>query len=293
MPAIVRVADILRKYFSGPRPLSRNCKAKNSPYGSSLQPHGEDNVDIWWARNKYPSVIVNESFIYVTHSLFPIRILQGVERRLGDRGGGGCCEVGGGGGGWVIGGVAVVCGDGVDSGVRGVVCGVVYRFVCGVVCGVVGGQGTDISTMIVSVPENDRGCGTRGKVTLQKLHRRGDQDLDTKGMVIGYVGLRLRRQREKGIESPVLSQQRRKRFEGYRCEMKCEKLLQYPYTIADHEKPANSMRADGGYEVIKMAIGKLKKKHIEHIAAYGEGSERRSTGKHETADIKNFKGVIH
>nr|GEW43517.1 glutamine synthetase cytosolic isozyme 2 [Tanacetum cinerariifolium] len=31
------------------------------------------------------------------------------------------------------------------------------------------------------------------------------------------------------------------------------------------------MRADGGYEVIKMAIGKLKKKHIEHIAAYGEG----------------------
>ncbi|GKE17841.1 hypothetical protein Tco_1425418, partial [Tanacetum coccineum] len=62
-----------------------------------------------------------------------------------------------------IGGVAVVCGNGVDSGVRGVVCGVVYRFVCGVVCGVVGGQGTDISTMIVSVPENDRGCGTRGK----------------------------------------------------------------------------------------------------------------------------------
>nr|GEU41597.1 glutamine synthetase [Tanacetum cinerariifolium] len=48
------------------------------------------------------------------------------------------------------------------------------------------------------------------------------------------------------------------------------------------------MKADGGYEVIKMAIGKLEKKHIEHIATYGEGSERRSTGKHETADIKNF-----
>ncbi|GKB56841.1 hypothetical protein Tco_0913027 [Tanacetum coccineum] len=26
-------------------------------------------------------------------------------------------------------------------------------------------------------------------------------------------------------------------FEGYRCEMKGEKLLQYPYTIDDHEKP--------------------------------------------------------
>nr|GFB37464.1 hypothetical protein [Tanacetum cinerariifolium] len=46
----------------------------------------------------------------------------------------GCCEVGGGGGG-VVGGVSVVCGDGVDSGVGGVDCGVVCRFVCGVVCG--------------------------------------------------------------------------------------------------------------------------------------------------------------
>nr|GEW20080.1 hypothetical protein [Tanacetum cinerariifolium] len=73
------------------RPLPRNYKAKNSPYGS--------------------------------------RILKGMERRLGDRGGDGCCEVGGGGGG-VVGGVGVVCGNGVDRGVGGVD----YGVVCGVVC---------------------------------------------------------------------------------------------------------------------------------------------------------------
>nr|GEU75114.1 hypothetical protein [Tanacetum cinerariifolium] len=44
----------------------------------------------------------------------------------------GCCEVGGGG---VVGGVSVVCGDGVDIGVGDVDCGVV----CGYVCGVLGG----------------------------------------------------------------------------------------------------------------------------------------------------------
>ncbi|GKD04246.1 hypothetical protein Tco_1179220 [Tanacetum coccineum] len=46
----------------------------------------------------------------------------------------GCCEVGSGGGGRVIGGVGVVCDDGVDSRVGGVVCRVVCGFVCGVVC---------------------------------------------------------------------------------------------------------------------------------------------------------------
>ncbi|KAI3757101.1 hypothetical protein L6452_04634 [Arctium lappa] len=50
-----------------------------------------------------------------------------------------------------------------------------------------------------------------------------------------------------------------------------------------------SMRNEGGYEVIKKAIEKLEKRHLEHIAAYGEGNERRLTGKHETADIKKFK----
>ncbi|MCL7039614.1 hypothetical protein MKW94_021547, partial [Papaver nudicaule] len=50
-----------------------------------------------------------------------------------------------------------------------------------------------------------------------------------------------------------------------------------------------SMREDGGYEVILKAIEKLSHKHKEHIAAYGEGNERRLTGKHETADINTFK----
>ncbi|GKC67740.1 hypothetical protein Tco_1100338 [Tanacetum coccineum] len=70
----------------------------------------------------------------------------------------GCCEVGGGGGGGggVVGGVGVVCGDGVDRGVGGVDCGVVCGFVCGVVK-------APVSTMIVSVPEKDRWCGARGK----------------------------------------------------------------------------------------------------------------------------------
>jgi glutamine synthetase len=51
------------------------------------------------------------------------------------------------------------------------------------------------------------------------------------------------------------------------------------------------MREEGGYEVIKKAIEKLGKKHAEHIAAYGEGNERRLTGRHETADINTFLWV--
>jgi glutamine synthetase len=50
-----------------------------------------------------------------------------------------------------------------------------------------------------------------------------------------------------------------------------------------------SMREEGGYEVIKKAILKLEVRHMEHIAAYGEGNWRRLTGHHETADINTFK----
>lgn len=51
------------------------------------------------------------------------------------------------------------------------------------------------------------------------------------------------------------------------------------------------MREDGGFEVIKAAINKLGLKHKEHIAAYGEGNERRLTGRHETANIDTFLWV--
>ncbi|KAF4358720.1 hypothetical protein G4B88_015071 [Cannabis sativa] len=49
-----------------------------------------------------------------------------------------------------------------------------------------------------------------------------------------------------------------------------------------------SMREEGGFEVIKKAILNLSLRHNEHISAYGEGNERRLTGKHETASINQF-----
>lgn len=52
-----------------------------------------------------------------------------------------------------------------------------------------------------------------------------------------------------------------------------------------------TMREEGGYAEIKKAIEKLGLRHKEHIAAYGEGNERRLTGKHETASINNFSWV--
>nr|GEY97901.1 hypothetical protein [Tanacetum cinerariifolium]GEY97909.1 hypothetical protein [Tanacetum cinerariifolium] len=98
-----------------------------------------------------------EEAVRMISSTYSSKISKDMKRRLRDRGEGGnmklylrlaftvltlervtigCCEVGGGGGDGVIGGVGVVCGDGVDSGVGGVVCGFVYGVVSG-------GQGTD------------------------------------------------------------------------------------------------------------------------------------------------------
>ncbi|GJR42948.1 hypothetical protein Tco_1311051 [Tanacetum coccineum] len=103
----------------------------------------------------------------------------------------------GGGGGGVVGGVGVVCGDGVDRGVRGVDCGVVCGVVCGFVVygGVCLGTVSDVSkrtriSLLVWCEGASLGLwwkGVRGLIvmevegrTLSKRHQ-GDQDVDAKG----------------------------------------------------------------------------------------------------------------
>ncbi|KAH8069902.1 hypothetical protein JL721_5438 [Aureococcus anophagefferens] len=49
-----------------------------------------------------------------------------------------------------------------------------------------------------------------------------------------------------------------------------------------------STRKEGGLAVIEAMCEKLGAKHTEHIAAYGEGNERRLTGDCETASIDQF-----
>jgi glutamine synthetase len=49
-----------------------------------------------------------------------------------------------------------------------------------------------------------------------------------------------------------------------------------------------AMREDGGYDIIIKAVEALGKNHQKHIAAYGEGNERRLTGLHETASMDKF-----
>lgn len=46
--------------------------------------------------------------------------------------------------------------------------------------------------------------------------------------------------------------------------------------------------AKGGMAVIESMMKKLEAKHKDHIATYGEGNERRLTGKHETQSINTF-----
>jgi glutamine synthetase len=50
-----------------------------------------------------------------------------------------------------------------------------------------------------------------------------------------------------------------------------------------------SMRAEGGYAVIKKVCEAFGTVAAEHIAEYGEGNEKRLTGQHETCSIKEFK----
>lgn len=49
------------------------------------------------------------------------------------------------------------------------------------------------------------------------------------------------------------------------------------------------MRVDGGYDVIIKVCEAFGKVAAEHIKEYGEGNEKRLTGKHETCDINTFK----
>merc|ERR1711862_820147 len=51
----------------------------------------------------------------------------------------------------------------------------------------------------------------------------------------------------------------------------------------------NSTRAPGGMAKIKEMCEALGKRAALHIAAYGEGNERRLTGRHETCSINEFK----
>eukprot|EP00747_Dinoflagellata_sp_TGD_P137637 gnl/TRDRNA2_/TRDRNA2_175707_c2_seq4.p1 gnl/TRDRNA2_/TRDRNA2_175707_c2~~gnl/TRDRNA2_/TRDRNA2_175707_c2_seq4.p1 ORF type:complete len:391 (+),score=82.16 gnl/TRDRNA2_/TRDRNA2_175707_c2_seq4:77-1249(+) len=50
-----------------------------------------------------------------------------------------------------------------------------------------------------------------------------------------------------------------------------------------------AMREDGGFEVIKKVCEAFGKKVEKHINEYGEGNEKRLTGKHETCSIREFK----
>nr|ACR38893.1 glutamine synthetase [Apopellia endiviifolia (species B)]ACR38902.1 glutamine synthetase [Apopellia endiviifolia (species B)] len=61
-----------------------------------------------------------------------------------------------------------------------------------------------------------------------------------------------------------------------------------PIQTAHTNYSTKPMREEGGYEKIKEAIHKLSLRHKEHIAAYGEGNNKRLTGKHETASMETF-----
>jgi len=50
-----------------------------------------------------------------------------------------------------------------------------------------------------------------------------------------------------------------------------------------------SMREAGGIDVIKKVCEAFGKVAEEHIKAYGEGNDKRLTGKHETCSIRDFK----
>ncbi|AFR92589.1 glutamine synthetase [Cryptococcus neoformans] len=58
------------------------------------------------------------------------------------------------------------------------------------------------------------------------------------------------------------------------------------YSTKDMRTPGKGMAA------IEDAIKKLEKKHLEHIAVYGEDNDLRLTGKHETASMTTFSAGV-
>lgn len=49
-----------------------------------------------------------------------------------------------------------------------------------------------------------------------------------------------------------------------------------------------SMREEGGMDVIMNAVEKLRERHTEHLAVYGDDNHLRLTGRNETSDPKKF-----
>ena len=47
-----------------------------------------------------------------------------------------------------------------------------------------------------------------------------------------------------------------------------------------------------GMKAIEDAIEKMSKRHMEHIAVYGEDNDLRLTGKHETGHISDFSAGV-
>ena len=58
--------------------------------------------------------------------------------------------------------------------------------------------------------------------------------------------------------------------------------------VARHKAVAHVL-AGTGWDAIQEQVKKLEKKHALHIAGYGEGNERRLTGKHETSSMESFR----
>ncbi len=52
------------------------------------------------------------------------------------------------------------------------------------------------------------------------------------------------------------------------------------------------MRKDNGLKAIESVMGKLEKRHVEHMEVYGEGNAERMTGEHETASMDKFNWGI-